>query len=163
MIRNRVLVTIIGVLCIFNLSADSSVRGSESTELGGKCNKLCSSYGKDNYNNTISVKIPSEYSEAKETYEGSNKFVCIPCDCGDGVKQEYEACDDGNHKGLDGCTADCGTVEYCGDEIVNTPSETCDKGEHNGKVGSVCSKDCKIDICLGFPEEIELLCGNGKK
>ena len=82
-----------------------------------------------------------------------------PAACGDGVLDpEVEACDDGNGKGMDGCSADCKAIEsgyvcstpgqpcvstvVCGDKKI-TGSETCDDG--NAKAGDGCSADCKTE------------------
>ena len=76
--------------------------------------------------------------------------------CGDGIKASDEACDDGNTKDNDGCSADCKTIEtgftctidakgkntcssICGDGI-KTPNEACDDG--NTKSNDGCSSDC---------------------
>jgi cysteine-rich repeat protein len=47
--------------------------------------------------------------------------------CGDGIVNNGEVCDDGNHVNGDGCENDCTVSSTCGDSIVgNTPGETCD-------------------------------------
>jgi cysteine-rich repeat protein len=47
--------------------------------------------------------------------------------CGDGIVNDGETCDDGNHTNGDGCENDCTLSPICGDGIVgNTPGETCD-------------------------------------
>ncbi|MFY0580850.1 DUF4215 domain-containing protein [Cystobacter fuscus] len=75
--------------------------------------------------------------------------------CGDGQKTGNEACDDGNAKGGDGCSANCGAIEQ-GYECPNpgTPcvwgdlrrwqgraSEVCDDGNTSGEDG--CSANCR--------------------
>jgi fibro-slime domain-containing protein len=78
--------------------------------------------------------------------------------CGDGKLQSGEACDDGNDRGGDGCSADCKNVEQdflcpapnsacistiaCGDRRLSGP-ETCDDG--NQVDGDGCSKSCAIE------------------
>jgi fibro-slime domain-containing protein len=77
--------------------------------------------------------------------------------CGDGKLQAGEACDDGNDRGGDGCSADCTRVEQdflcpapasacvstivCGDRRVSG-QETCDDG--NVLDGDGCSDSCAI-------------------
>ena len=76
-------------------------------------------------------------------------------DCGDSVRQETEACDDGNDAGGDGCSADCMLVEpgyrcptagvmciaiVCGDARIDPP-ETCD--DSNDESGDGCSASCE--------------------
>ncbi|WNG30078.1 DUF4215 domain-containing protein [Cystobacter fuscus] len=76
--------------------------------------------------------------------------------CGDGQKTGNEACDDGNAKGGDGCSANCGAIEQgyecpnpgtpcvwggiCGDGKVEA-SEVCDDGNTSGDDG--CSANCR--------------------
>jgi fibro-slime domain-containing protein len=76
-------------------------------------------------------------------------------DCGDSIRQETEACDDGNRTSNDGCSADCTTVEagyrcpsagamcvpiVCGDARIDPP-ETCD--DNNDRSGDGCSASCE--------------------
>ena len=87
--------------------------------------------------------------------------------CGDGVRSQDEACDDGNNAGGDGCAADCLTVDpgfsctpagqachriaRCGDGVAVLP-ELCDDG--NVTAGDGCSDTCKIELgwkCSGSP------------
>ena len=78
----------------------------------------------------------------------------MPLDCGDGVRDAVEACDDGNNDDGDGCSADCSTIEpgyrcptagaqcieiVCGDSRIDPP-ETCDDG--NGMGADGCSASC---------------------
>ena len=79
----------------------------------------------------------------------------ISPDCGDGVRDAVEACDDGNNDNADGCSADCSMIEpgyrcpivgtlcvaiQCGDSRIDPP-ETCDDG--NGDDGDGCSDSCQ--------------------
>jgi fibro-slime domain-containing protein len=81
-----------------------------------------------------------------------------PRQCGDGVLQASEACDDGNAVGGDGCSASCGEVEpgwacnapgqpcirtaVCGNGMVEVP-ETCDDG--NTTAGDGCDATCNVE------------------
>jgi uncharacterized repeat protein (TIGR01451 family) len=73
--------------------------------------------------------------------------VLADCDgapeCGDGVLDPGEECDDGNNVDGDGCSANC-TLEYCGDGVLD-PGEECDDG--NNVDGDGCSADCKVEYC----------------
>jgi cysteine-rich repeat protein len=52
---------------------------------------------------------------------------CQPSRCGDRVKDDGEACDDGNLLSNDGCSGDCRSNEACGNGIVDTAiNEECD-------------------------------------
>jgi fibro-slime domain-containing protein len=101
-----------------------------------------------------------------------------PLGCGDGVRTEDEACDDGNFDDGDGCAFNCLNVEsgfscavqgmaclpiaLCGDGVVAI-SERCDDG--NRVAGDGCSDGCKIEIgmkCDGQPSECTpATCGDG--
>jgi fibro-slime domain-containing protein len=75
--------------------------------------------------------------------------------CGDGIIQRNESCDDGNSESGDGCSQicqlennficpeegkPCKNLAECGNSIL-TSDETCDDG--NKADGDGCSKDCK--------------------
>ena len=46
--------------------------------------------------------------------------ICITNDCGDGIQQSTEKCDDGNVVDGDGCAKDCLSKEVCGDSVINS-------------------------------------------
>ena len=76
--------------------------------------------------------------------------VCIKTDCGDGIVQLGEACDDGNIVDGDGCNRTCTSIEICGNQIVDVArEEVCDDGNVIDRDG--CSGNCKSSE----------LCGNG--
>ncbi len=79
----------------------------------------------------------------------------MPQTCGDRERDPLEACDDGNSKGGDGCSADCMMIEpgyrcprpgadcvriVCGDSRIDPP-ETCDDG--NAAPSDGCSASCQ--------------------
>lgn len=100
--------------------------------------------------------------------------------CGDKVVSGGEACDDGNTKDLDGCSADCGKIESgftcpsaggaCSPAVVLCPNARLDPGEEcddgNAKPLDGCAANCKIEpgyVCptagaLCKPKEF---CGDG--
>ena len=83
--------------------------------------------------------------------------LSAPPDCGDGVLNDDEACDDGGVVGGDGCLANCRAIEegficptagqpcnafaVCGDGFTRFP-EQCDDG--NLAAGDGCSDNCKV-------------------
>jgi fibro-slime domain-containing protein len=97
--------------------------------------------------------------------------------CGNGMRADSEACDDGNRKSADGCSADCLGIEAgyacpiagkacrviarCGDGIVAS-SEACDDGNSSARDG--CSASCKLELgfqCKGEPSHCSpSTCGN---
>jgi fibro-slime domain-containing protein len=120
--------------------------------------------------------------------DGSPSFDIVTADisitpqhsvCGDGVRSQDEACDDGNAVGDDGCAANCLTVDpgfsctppgqpchriaRCGDGVAVLP-ELCDDG--NVTAGDGCSDTCKIELgwkCSGSPSKCShTTCGDKK-
>jgi fibro-slime domain-containing protein len=101
-------------------------------------------------------------------------------DCGNGVRANTEACDDGNRQSGDGCSADCLGIEAgyscplagkpcrriarCGDGIVAS-SEACDDANTRDQDG--CSAACKLELgfqCTGEPSRCGATqCGNKQK
>lgn len=77
-----------------------------------------------------------------------DQTACINADCGNGVLDPGEECDDENDINTDACTNACLNA-FCGDGLIQVGVETCDDG--NTTPGDGCS-----DIC-----ETELSCGNG--
>jgi fibro-slime domain-containing protein len=85
--------------------------------------------------------------------------------CGDGLLQPGEACDDGNGRSADGCSADCKRIErdflcpapgepcvstvVCSDGLVSG-SERCDDG--NSRDGDGCDRECKLEPGFACPE-----------
>jgi cysteine-rich repeat protein len=120
-------------------------------------------------NDTGSVTCPKpkkgKKPAPKDSAGGDDTASCLPCDagdggdelcgdceysdCGDGVVDTGEDCDDGNHVGGDGCSSEC-TTEECGDGEV-TGSEQCDDG--NTTSGDGCSSSCT--------NEVTPACGDG--
>ena len=84
--------------------------------------------------------------------------------CGDGLIVDDEACDDGNIRSGDGCSATCSEERgyrchgwpsvctlACGDGIITSP-ETCD--DRNADNGDGCSSFCRLEPgfqCSGEP------------
>ncbi|HEX5749351.1 MAG TPA: DUF4215 domain-containing protein [Archangium sp.] len=87
----------------------------------------------------------------------ASQDVCIKTDCGDGILQAGEACDDGNILDGDGCSRTCESVEACGNGVLDSASgEVCDDG--NTRDGDGCSANCKsnekcgngvVDVSMG--------------
>ena len=71
--------------------------------------------------------------------------VCLPTECGNGLLDQGEVCDDGNQVSGDYCSADCKSTEACGNKIVDSVhGEQCDFGDtiqHDG-----CSSDCQLEF-----------------
>ena len=98
--------------------------------------------------------------------------------CGDGTRNEDEACDDGNLESGDGCGNNCRYVETgfvcpdqgqpcrafakCGDAILVFPEQCDDAGLADG---DGCSATCKVEVgfkCEGSPSTCTpTICGDG--
>jgi cysteine-rich repeat protein len=66
--------------------------------------------------------------------------------CGDTIKDTGEVCDDGNTAPGDGCSADCKSLETCGNGIVDVAKgEQCD--DANTVQTDGCHNNCKIPTC----------------
>lgn len=71
-----------------------------------------------------------------------------PIECGNGIIEAGESCDDNNTAPGDGCAADCSREAYCGDGTTDA-GELCDDGNHIS--GDGCRSDCLSNE----------MCGNG--
>ena len=89
--------------------------------------------------------------------------------CGDGIRNGFESCDDGNFDDTDHCSASCrltssetpswyvrddptSGLPYCGDGLVNQSSENCDDG--NGDDTDHCTNRCLIQESSDQPNSI---------
>ncbi|MCA9656883.1 MAG: DUF4215 domain-containing protein [Myxococcales bacterium] len=74
--------------------------------------------------------------------------VCVtppPIECGNGVMERGEECDDGDANGdTMACKSDC-TTNICGDTFVYEGVEECDDGNDNDLDG--CSNTCVAALC----------------
>ena len=64
--------------------------------------------------------------------------------CGNGEREDQEACDDGNASENDGCLNDC-TLARCGDGRIHAGVEQCDDG--NAVDEDACLNDCTSNSC----------------
>lgn len=87
--------------------------------------------------------------------------VCITNACGNGIVDNGEVCDDGNIMDGDGCSANCGSREGCGDGVLNSAAgEICD--DHNNTDGDGCAHDCRsIEVCGNGIKDIHEACDDG--
>jgi len=77
----------------------------------------------------------------------ANQNICIDISgCGDGIieRDKGEVCDDGNITDGDGCSANCKSLETCGNGIQDI-NETCDDG--NTVSGDGCNAMCQLEMC----------------
>jgi len=130
---------IAGAVCGDNVKQTPNSVGLNETcdgnDLGGKsCSDYVSPTGANFDGGTLSC------------FNSCNGFNTSSCKyCGDGVKNDLEACDDGNTVSGDGCSSIC-QLESCGDSVV-TGLEECDDGIANNGWGHRCSSICAWQNC----------------
>lgn len=103
----------------------------------------------------VFVTPPSGVDPYEWAKELPHSCIIAKTDCGNGVVEPPEQCDDGNNNDDDGCNFAC-TIEkeddyVCGNGILEGV-EDCDDG--NTTDGDGCSATCT--------KEDEPVCGNGK-
>lgn len=86
------------------------------------------------------------------------RHQCVTPTCGDGVRDEDEACDDGNAVNSDTCLSTCERA-YCGDGYVHHGQETCD--DRNTIVGDGCNHLCRTEVCGNTIVESPEQCDDG--
>jgi len=65
-------------------------------------------------------------------------------ECGNGIVDNGEQCDDGNQNNNDACNNDC-TTNVCGDGVIEDGVEECDDGNNFNLDG--CNQFCQIEFC----------------
>lgn len=71
-------------------------------------------------------------------YDSITGQVTVISECGNSFWETEEDCDAGDNP-TQYCSAECKTIGYCGDKVVQDDFEECDAGENGGEF---CSKDC---------------------
>jgi cysteine-rich repeat protein len=88
--------------------------------------------------------------EATCTINGRNGACsagsCFEENCGDALVIGAEVCDDGNARGGDGCSADCRSLEVCGNDYLDA-REQCDEGIV-GLSRDGCTSRCQVEVGL---------------
>ena len=85
-------------------------------------------------------------TQIEDTVAGVACLVAVQTgDCGNGVVETGEQCDDGNGVSGDGCSAGC-WIEGCGNGVVEL-AEGCDDG--NTTPGDGCSSACQVEPRCG--------------
>ena len=73
---------------------------------------------------------------------------CRAVACGNAIIDHDEACDDGNQRFGDGCSADCRSNEVCGNQVADVVNgEECDRGVV-GLAADGCSSTCTLELDL---------------
>jgi cysteine-rich repeat protein len=102
--------------------------------------------------NTRFVCGPDLVSIEEEACDGRcSGGQCASADCGDGIVQDDEECDDGNDVDTDACTSTC-LEATCGDGFLFARQEDCDDG--NDVDTDDCPSTCRRASCGdGFTNE----------
>lgn len=83
----------------------------------------------------------------------------VGCDCGNGVLDPGEACDDGDDDNTDDCPGSCQPAA-CGDGYVQAGVEDCDDGDLDD--GDACTSQCVAATCGdGFVQVDVEACDDG--
>ena len=124
-------------LCLSDCSAtqtcgDMVVNGTEVCDVGDTA--LCTSLDAAFLGGTALCDVT--------TCAGWELSTCTtPADCGNGIVDDGEVCDDGSNVGGEGGCVACGVVQVCGDGVQNG-TEQCDDGNTANSDG--CDADCTV-------------------
>lgn len=133
--------------------------GGTTTEIGGSTESGGSDSGGSS---TTLVSGESTVAPATDTQdEDTNNEESDTGDtnCGDGVKDGGEDCDNGTNLPTSECPL-CKFAE-CGDGFVQAGQEACDLGPNNNDTGIECTKSCALPRCGdGFVQGVEM-CDDG--
>ena len=156
---HRLAFSVVGTLAIVAVASCAGVKSMESTGSGGNSGKGGSGNGSG--------------QDARGQADG---VIVNTANCGNGVVDPGEKCDDGNKVGNDGCTpicqvedgwvcppkgGACTRTQICGDGILQSP-EQCDDG--NMTSGDGCSSTCTVEAgyeCRVPGRKCVPLCGDG--
>jgi cysteine-rich repeat protein len=130
--------------------AESDANTSGEEESGGDTSGSAGESGSGG-ENTSGENTSGEEAEGDSSSEGTSG------ECGDGVIDSDEECDDGNTDDDDGCSSEC-VLESCGDGIVQM-DEACDDGNIDDNDG--CSSGCVLEICGDGVIQADELCDDG--
>jgi cysteine-rich repeat protein len=109
---------------------------TEPTEDGGSDDEVADGDGDDTTTDDTTTDDDTD-TTADDTTDGDPE-------CGNGVVEDAEECDDGNAVNDDGCSNEC-TLAMCGDGIIQA-GEGCDAGADNGP-GQPCNSMCQPNMC----------------
>jgi cysteine-rich repeat protein len=119
----------------------------EEFALPGDCTKICELVEGcgDGHKDEMEACDSGSANKAPEAAKnGECTMDCSIAECGDGIVNVGEGCDDGNLEDMDECSSMC-LAAKCGDGVAQV-NEACDDGINNGNNRS-CTVDCKIARC----------------
>ena len=92
---------------------------------------------------------------AKDSDEGTTEVA----ECGNGILEAGEACDDGNQIVTDACLPSC-QLASCGDGYIQDSVEECDDANNSNIDG--CSNACRFPVCGNGIVELNEECDDGE-
>ena len=119
-----------GTVCVGGNPAKMVVLADSATAMNDKAQDGQMVYRSDNGN---------AYMRSK----GKWRRLQFAAECGDGIAEQSEACDDGNPDNTDACTTKC-LLNVCGDGHAYKGKELCDDGN---KVNTDACVACKPAAC----------------
>ncbi|NOZ43695.1 MAG: DUF4215 domain-containing protein [bacterium] len=105
---------------------------------------------KNNTTNSIKTKLIQEGDNPNPYCDNACHLIVPENNCGDGIVNGNEQCDDGNNDNTDNCLNTC-ILAYCGDGYLKDNFEQCDDG--NTSNGDGCNILCQ--------KEESPYCGDG--
>lgn len=144
---------------------DSSANGTTTTEITGTTETTTSASSSTASEPTTAPAATTSSTTGSTTGEPTTDATVTPTtdatadtsggpvECGNGVVEAGEACDDGNLADGDGCESSCQVGEVlCGNGVLD-PGEACDdaNGDPDDGCGSSCATECGF-LCLAVGE-----------
>ena len=131
-----------------DVSSTTQTSGSSTTEStsSGTSSGTSSITGTESSTTTESTESVTDATDATDSEVSTTES---PSECGNGVIEAGEECDDGNQMDGDGCDSNCTVGEVlCGNSVLD-PKETCDDGNDEADDGcnSQCVTECGF-LCL---------------
>ncbi|MEZ4380395.1 MAG: hypothetical protein R3A79_03550 [Nannocystaceae bacterium] len=130
-------------------TAGTTSSTGDATQTGGESTSTSTGGSASDSESTTGTAASTTDASESATETGGSSTTEAPAECGNGVVEAGEACDDGNLIDGDGCESDCtvGAV-LCGNSELD-PSESCDDGNNADDDG--CAANCVTEcgfLCL---------------
>ncbi|HWB73370.1 MAG TPA: DUF4215 domain-containing protein [Nannocystaceae bacterium] len=136
----------LGFALVLVACGDETTPATDESESSGSAETTGTPPSTDTSGNVDASSSADESSEAEASSSADESSEGATFECGNGVLDPGEVCDDGNDDETDECTTSCITPG-CGDGIVQQAAfgETCDDGNHENF--DECPSDCILAEC----------------